>query len=120
VCVAAQIGRRDGPEAAAAGIRFASHPQDAYKRRNAKEHQMTFRASPIAASAVALALALPCGVALAQDSPSYTIEDVTACSADAMRLCRDKMPDIDRIEACMKANYENLRPKCKARFDHDH
>lgn len=76
------------------------------------------RALPTAA--VALALASPLGHAFAQDTPGYTIEDVTACSADAMRLCRDKMPDIDKIEACMKANYENLRPKCKARFDHEH
>jgi len=59
-------------------------------------------------------------IARADDSPSYTIEDVTACSADAMRLCRSKMPDISAIEDCMKANYENLRPKCKARFDKDH
>ena len=44
------------------------------------------------------------------------MEDVTACSADAMKLCRDKMPDIEKIETCMKANYESLRPKCKARF----
>ena len=77
---------------------------------------MKFRATPIAA--VALALAMPLGGAIAQDSPSYTIEDVTACSADAMRLCRDKMPDIEQIESCMKANYESLRPKCRARFDH--
>ena len=60
------------------------------------------------------------GAAWAQGSPSYTIEDVTACSADAMRLCRSKMPDIDAIEDCMKANYQSLRPKCKARFDKDH
>ena len=49
--------------------------------------------------------------------PSYTMEDVTACSQDAMKLCREKLPDLDKIEACMKANYESLRPACKARFD---
>lgn len=82
---------------------------------------MKFRATPIVVSAVALAVLIPLGAALApaaaQDSPSYSMEDVTACSADAMRLCRDKMPDIEKIEDCMKANYESLRPKCKARFD---
>ena len=57
-----------------------------------------------------------CGVAWADDAPSYTLKDVTACSADAMRLCRDRLPDITKIESCMKENYENLRPKCKARF----
>ena len=63
------------------------------------------------------ALASGQGQAIAQDdSAAYTIEDVTACSADAMRLCRDKLPDIDNIEACMKAHYDQLRPKCQARF----
>ena len=82
---------------------------------------MTFKAAPIVVAAVALAFGIPLGIAIApasaQDSPSYSIEDVTACSADAMRLCRDKMPDIDKIEDCMKANYGSLRPKCKARLD---
>jgi hypothetical protein len=50
------------------------------------------------------------------DTPGYSMEDVTACSGDAMRLCKDKMPDVDAIESCMKARYEELTPKCKARF----
>lgn len=52
--------------------------------------------------------------------PAYDIEDVTACSPDAMRLCKDKLPDLDAIQLCMKANYEHLRPACKARFDKEH
>ena len=65
-------------------------------------------------------LCLGAGVcqAMAQQ-PSYTIDDVTACSQDAMRICRDKLPDLDAIEGCMKANYERLRPACKARFDRE-
>ena len=59
---------------------------------------MTFRAAPIVVSAVVLAFSIPFATAWAQDNPSYSIEDVTACSADAMRLCRDKMPDIEKIE----------------------
>ena len=57
--------------------------------------------------------------ALAQQ-PSYTIDDVTACSHDAMRICRDKIPDLEAIQTCMKANYDKLRPACKARFDKIH
>ncbi len=58
------------------------------------------------------------GAARAQtEKPGYSIEDVTACSPDAMRLCRDKIPDLDAIQNCMKAHYANLRPACKARFD---
>ena len=56
------------------------------------------------------------GYVVAQDAPAYTIEDVTACSKDAMRLCRDKLPDIDAIEGCMKAHYDQLNSKCQARF----
>ena len=61
---------------------------------------------------------LSAGAALAQtEKPGYSIEDVTACSPDAMRLCRDKIPDLNAIQDCMKAHYEKLRPACKARFD---
>ena len=56
----------------------------------------------------------------AADQPTYTIEDVTACSQDAMRLCRDKLPDLDAIESCMKANYDRLKPACRARLDREH
>ncbi len=58
------------------------------------------------------------GLALAQtEKPGYSIEDVTACSPDAMKLCRDKIPDLEAIQACMKAHYAVLRPACKSRFD---
>ena len=52
------------------------------------------------------------------DQPSYNIDDVTACSSDAMRLCRDRLPDLEAIESCMKSNYDRLKPACKARFAH--
>ncbi len=77
---------------------------------------MSAKASPLVLCVLALIPAFA-GIATAGDAPSYTIEDVTACSADAMRLCRDKLPDIEAIQECMKAKYESLRPKCKARFD---
>ena len=79
---------------------------------------MKFMVLPIVSALVvpAFMAAAPCGVAWADDAPSYTLKDVTACSADAMRLCRDRLPDIAKIQTCMKDNYENLHPKCKARF----
>ena len=58
--------------------------------------------------------------AASAQEPSYSIDDVTACSSDAMRLCRDRLPDLDAIQSCMKANYNRLRPACKARFAKDH
>ena len=75
---------------------------------------MTIKALPIALLPF---IALSGAPAMAQEGPGYTIEDVTACSQDAMRLCKDKLPDVDAIESCMKAHYEELRPKCKSRFN---
>ena len=69
-------------------------------------------------SIAAVVLASFAGPAFAE-APSYTIEDVTACSQDAMKLCKDKIPDLDAIQICMKANYASLRPACKARFDRE-
>ena len=61
------------------------------------------------------------GVTAAQaEKPKYDIDDVTACSPDAMRLCKDRLPDLDAIQVCMKENYDRLRPACKARFDRMH
>ncbi len=74
---------------------------------------MTLKTLPV----VLLAFATGVTTALAEQPPTYTIEDVTACSQDAMKICRDKLPDLDAIESCMKANYARLRPACKARFD---
>lgn len=54
------------------------------------------------------------------EKPKYDIEDVTACSPDAMRYCKDKLPDLAAIQNCMKENYDRLRPSCKARFDREH
>ena len=68
----------------------------------------------------ALLLALVAGAcvtgAARADKPAYDIEDVKACSADAMRLCKDKLPDLDAIQDCMTANYDRLRPACRERF----
>ena len=82
---------------------------------------MPARHSPILVPAALLAAAFVggafVGVARADDeAPSYSMEDVTACSADAMRLCRHNMPSVKAIEDCMRANYDSLRPKCQARF----
>lgn len=55
----------------------------------------------------------------AAQAPGYSIEDVTACSQDAMRLCKDKLPDIEQIETCMKEHYDSLRPACRARFNRE-
>ena len=80
---------------------------------------MTLKALPSAL----VVLAILAGAAAAQadkPKPKYDIDDVTACSPDAMRLCKDKLPDLDASQNCMKENYDRLRPACRARFDRMH
>ena len=78
---------------------------------------MTVKALPIVLLVFSAAFTSIATMCSAMDSSDYTMEDVTACSPDAMRICKDKLPDLDQIQECMKANFEKLRPACKARFE---
>ncbi|SRR6266700_8417294 len=60
------------------------------------------------ASAVSLA-PVPAG---AQGTP----EQQQACQPDAMRLCSEFIPDVERIIACMTKNRLRLSPACRAVF----
>lgn len=43
---------------------------------------------------------------------AYTPEQQQACTPDAMRLCGEFVPDVDRITACMIARKSQLSPEC--------
>ena len=43
---------------------------------------------------------------------AYTPEQQQACTPDAMRLCGNYVPDVDRITACMIARKSQLSPEC--------
>lgn len=45
-----------------------------------------------------------------------TPEQRKACRKDAMRLCREFVPDVRRITACMEANRTRLSPLCRRQF----
>ena len=45
-----------------------------------------------------------------------TAEQRAACTPDAFRLCSGQIPNIPAITACMRKNFENLSPACKAVF----
>src|SRR5512137_699106 len=47
---------------------------------------------------------------------AYTPEQQQACSDDAMRLCGNYVPDVDRITACMIQRKQYLSPACRAQF----
>ena len=52
-------------------------------------------------------------------SPSafaYTPEQQQACTPDAMRLCGEFVPDVDRITACMIARKSQLSAECRRFF----
>lgn len=63
-----------------------------------------------ACGALALAAALSCnlGPAAAQGSPQAR----EACTPDAMRLCSEFIPDVDKITACMNRRHRELSPQC--------
>ncbi len=45
-----------------------------------------------------------------------TASDRRACRSDAMRLCREFIPNTQRITACMRRNMAQLSPACQAQF----
>jgi hypothetical protein len=47
---------------------------------------------------------------------AYTPEQQQACTPDAMRLCGEYVPDVDRITACMIARKSQLSPECRQFF----
>ena len=62
---------------------------------------------------VATALAFS---ALTSASYAYTPEQQQLCQGDAMRLCGEFIPDVDRITACMIAKKSQLSEGCRAVF----
>jgi hypothetical protein len=70
-------------------------------------------------SSARLSVAMIAGLAAAfagatSASAQGTEEERRACTPDAMRLCREYIPNIDRIVACMVARREELSPECQA------
>lgn len=43
-------------------------------------------------------------------------EAEAACMSDAFRLCSSAIPNVSRVESCMKQNFTKLSPGCKAQF----
>jgi len=66
----------------------------------------------IAGTAALLGLALMAASAGAQGSP----EQRAACEGDAMRLCQQYVPDVNRITACMSRHRSQLSPACRRYF----
>jgi hypothetical protein len=74
--------------------------------------QSTLRPLTGVAALFGLALMLAPLPAAAQGTP----EQRAACEGDAMRLCGDFVPDVQRITACMNQKRRYLSARCRAVF----
>ena len=73
-------------------------------------------AGTIAAFGLALGLAGPRSWRRSRPRPEGTPEQRQACQPDAMRLCGEFVPHVDRITAGMIKNRIRLSPPCRASF----
>ena len=64
----------------------------------------------LAASCFALTL-------LTTGASAYSPQQEQMCTGDAMRLCGEYIPNVDRITACMVQKYSELSDGCKTVFD---
>jgi type II secretory pathway component PulL len=69
------------------------------------------RRAALAASAMIVLAAAP-----SASHAAGTYEQRRACRADAMKFCRDYVPNVQRITACMERNIRRLSPQCRAQF----
>jgi hypothetical protein len=65
------------------------------------------------AAFLGLALTFASSPAAAQQ---WTPEQRAACEPDAMRLCNQYVPDVQRVSACMSHYRRYLSPACRAAF----
>jgi len=65
----------------------------------------------IACAAIALLAAVP-----ATAHGAGTPDQRRACRQDAMKYCRQFVPDVRRITACMERNIRKLSPPCRKQF----
>ena len=82
--------------------------------RNAQPKLRPITAAAFSAALLGLVLTFVSSPAAAQQ---WSPEQRAACEPDAMRLCQQYIPDIDRIRACMVHYRRYLSPACRAVFD---
>ncbi len=62
------------------------------------------------------ALALMAFISISAAHAAGTLEQRRACRVDAKKFCREYIPNVKRITACMEANKARLSPACRAQF----
>jgi hypothetical protein len=69
----------------------------------------------LAAGLALLGLVLACA-SLPARAQQWTPQQRAACEPDAMRLCNQYVPDVQRVSACMSHYRRYLSPACRAVF----
>lgn len=67
------------------------------------------------AAHLALALFLP-ALAAPPAHAQGTPEQRAACQGDAMKLCSKDIPDVARVETCLRARMAEVTPACREEF----
>jgi len=62
------------------------------------------------------ALAIFAATSMAQAQSQGTPEQRRACRQDAMKFCREFVPNVKLITACMEKNVSKLSPLCQTQF----
>jgi hypothetical protein len=69
----------------------------------------------LAAGLALLGLVLACA-SLPARAQQWTPQQRVACEPDAMRLCNQYVPDVQRVSSCMSHYRRYLSPACRAVF----
>lgn len=67
-------------------------------------------------TSVACVAAVACIACIAPAVAQGTAEQRSACMGDAFEFCSSDIPDVSKIEACLKQNRSRLKPACAAEF----
>ena len=71
---------------------------------------------PVIGLAALFGLALTFASSPAAAQQQWTPEQRAACEPDAMRLCNQYVPDVQRVSDCMSHYRRYLSPACRAVF----
>jgi len=66
---------------------------------------------------IAAVIALTCSATAGFAAAPSDAEKRAACSSDFMRFCFSMNPNMDSVEACLRAHRPQLTATCRALFD---
>jgi hypothetical protein len=73
---------------------------------------MSFRGAMLVT--VCLVALTPAGSAVGEEAVKVKASDKAACMPDAMRLCRDAMPNVRSVLVCFSKHRDKISGRCNA------